>query len=152
MELPPLLRQGVDALLSGMAVADLSRASDLLSRRYRAEVRDGTFHLNDELAAKAYIAARLPATFAAVRASMDMVADARPDFTPRKMLDVGAGPGTSMWASVDCWPSLEHALLLEGSASIREVGKNCRKLLRCKWNGASMMLRNKKLTQIMLTL
>ncbi len=123
MELPALLRQGVDALLSGVPVSDLSRASDYLSRRYRAEVRDGKFHLSDELAAKAYIAARLPATYAAVRASLEMVAEVRPDFAPRKILDAGAGPGTALWASSDCWSSLDSALLFEGSASIRQVGE-----------------------------
>ncbi len=71
MELPSLLRQAVDAALEGVALTDLKRASEVLSRRYRAETRDGRLHISDELAAKAYLAARLPATYAAVRASLE---------------------------------------------------------------------------------
>ncbi len=93
MELPSLLRQAVDASLEGVALADLKRASEVLSRRYRAETRDGRLHISDELAAKAYLAARLPATYAAVRASLESVAEMCPDFTPATMLDVGCGPG-----------------------------------------------------------
>lgn len=122
MELPSRLRQAVDAALDGVALSDLQRASDMLSRRYRAETRDGRLHLSDELAAHAYLAARLPATYAAVRASMDSVAELRPDFAPKTLLDVGAGPGTALWASSQCWTSLQSAVLLEASPAIRAVG------------------------------
>ncbi len=63
MELPASLRHAVDGALEGVALADLKRASEILSRRYRAETRDGRLHICDELAAKAYLAARLPATY-----------------------------------------------------------------------------------------
>lgn len=123
MELPPTLRHAVDRALDGIALADLKRAADRLSQRYRAEVRDGRFHLSDDMAARAYLATRLPATYAAVRASMDAVAAVQPDFAPVTALDVGAGPGTALWAASDCWPSLDDALLLEGSPAIRAVGE-----------------------------
>ena len=86
-------------------------------------MRDGRFHLSDDMAARAYLATRLPATYAAVRASMDAVAAVQPDFAPVTALDVGAGPGTALWAAADCWPSLDDALLLEGSPAIRAVGE-----------------------------
>ncbi len=124
MELPPILRQAVDAALEGVALADLKRASDLLSRRYRAETRDGRLHISDDLAAKAYLAARLPATYAAVRASLDSAAEVCPDFAPQSMLDVGAGPGTALWAAKDCWSSLENATMIEASPAIRAVGSS----------------------------
>jgi len=122
MELPAPLRQAVDQLLEGIPLAQLKQAADTLSRRYRAETRDGKLHLSDDLAAKAYLATRLPATFAAVRASMDMVAESLPDFAPKTLLDVGAGPGTAFWAAHDCWDGLEEAALVETSPSIRAVG------------------------------
>lgn len=122
MELPARLRQAVDGLLDGVALADLQRASAMLSQRYRSETRDGRLHLSDELAAFAYLAARLPATYAAVRSSLESAAELCPDFTPKTLLDVGAGPGTVLWAASQCWPELEQAVLLEASASIRAVG------------------------------
>ncbi|SFT67782.1 small ribosomal subunit Rsm22 family protein [Mesorhizobium sp. YR577] len=122
MELPAPLRQAVDQVLEGIPLPKLKQAADTLSRRYRAETRDGRLHLSDDLAAKAYLATRLPATFAAVRASMEMVAESLPDFSPKTLLDVGAGPGTAFWAARDCWDGLEEAVLVETSPSIRAVG------------------------------
>lgn len=123
MELPTILRQAVDRALEGIALADLKRAADALSQRYRAEIRDGRFHLSDDLAARAYLATRLPATYAAVRASMEAVAAVRPDFAPVTALDAGSGPGTALWAAADCWPGIEDAVLVEGSPAIRAWGE-----------------------------
>lgn len=122
MELPAALRQAVDKALEGVPLPALKQAAEVLSRRYRAETRDGRLHLSDDLAAKAYLATRLPATYAAVRASLESVGEAREDFTPRSLIDVGAGPGTVFWAARDCWDSLEDAVLVEASPAIRAVG------------------------------
>ena len=123
MELPAALRRAVDNALEGEPLDRLTRASRTLSDRYRREVRDGRFHIDGTLAAKAYLATRLPATFAAVRAALDMVAEASPSFVPKTLLDVGAGPGTALWAAADCWPELRQATIVEASASIRAVGE-----------------------------
>lgn len=123
MELPGTLRAAVDRALDGVPLADLQRAADTLSARYRAETRDGRLHLSDEMFARAYLATRLPATFAAVRASMESAAELMPGFEPQSLLDVGAGPGTVLWAAADRWPTLNSATLLEASQSIRKVGE-----------------------------
>ncbi len=99
MQLPPSLRAAIDRELDGIALADLARASEALSQRYRAEVQDGRLHLADDAAARAYLTTRLPATFAAISAALAAVAEARPDFAPRSALDAGAGPGTATWAA-----------------------------------------------------
>jgi ribosomal protein RSM22 (predicted rRNA methylase) len=123
MELPAALRQGVDDVLENTPLATLRQAARTLSNRYRAETRDGRLHMADEIAVKAYLAARLPATYAAVRASLAALAEARPDFSPRTLLDVGSGPGTVLWAATDAWPDLEAATMLEASASARVMGE-----------------------------
>ncbi len=79
--------------------------------------------MRSERDALAYLAVRLPATYAAVRASFAAIAQARPDFAPRTALDIGAGPGTALWAAVDCWSSLTDALLFEASPIFRAYGK-----------------------------
>jgi ribosomal protein RSM22 (predicted rRNA methylase) len=122
MELPPALRQAVDAALEGVSGRDLAAASDALSVRYRGEVRDGRFHVADDLAARAYLAARLPATYAAIRVALDAVATVRPEFAPRRLLDFGAGPGTALWAARNCWHGLDAATLIEASGSMRKFG------------------------------
>jgi ribosomal protein RSM22 (predicted rRNA methylase) len=123
MELPPALREAVDRALEGVSAADLARAASSLSQRYRAETLDGRWHVASDLAARAYLATRLPATFAAVRAAMDYAAEAQAEFSPQTMLDVGAGPGTAMWAAKDCWPDISAATMVEGSAQMRNWGE-----------------------------
>jgi ribosomal protein RSM22 (predicted rRNA methylase) len=123
MQLPPSLRAAIDRELEGIALADLARAADTLSQRYRAEVQDGRLHLADEMAARAYLTTRLPATFAAISAALVTVAEPRPDFAPRSVLDVGAGPGTATWAAAQRWDSLEDSTLVDASPAIRAVGE-----------------------------
>jgi ribosomal protein RSM22 (predicted rRNA methylase) len=141
MQLPAALREAIDRELDGTPLRDLARASERLSQRYRAELRDGRFHLDNELAARAYLTTRLPATFAAITAALRAVIAAGPDFAPRTMLDAGAGPGTATWAAVQHWSSLQEALLLEASPSIRAVGVRLRQplsLARSTWVAARL--------------
>ncbi len=136
MQLPPLLRAAIESELEGTSLRDLAGAADILSRRYRAELRDGRLHLDDELAARAYLTTRLPATFAAISAALHAVAEARPDFAPRTLLDAGAGPGTASWAAAQRWTGLQDALLIEASAAIRAVGERLSTALalgRAEW-------------------
>ena len=123
MELPAALRTAVDQMLSGEPLDKLAKASAQLSDRYRREVRDGRFHIDDALAAKGYLATRLPATFAAVRAALAMVEDAAPEFAPQTLIDLGCGPGTALWAAADTWSSLSSAEMVEASGAIRSVGE-----------------------------
>lgn len=123
MQLPRALREAVDAALEGISTSDLARASTALSQRYRGEVRDGRLHVANDLAVRAYLAARLPATFAAVRAALGAAAELQGDFAPRTLLDIGAGPGTALWAAADVWPSIDDALLVEASAAMRTWGE-----------------------------
>ena len=113
----------MDKALEGLPLADLQAAAERLSMRYRSEIRDGRAHLSDDLSARAYLAVRMPATYAAVRASLAAVAQLRPDFMPKSLLDAGAGPGTALFAARDCWPSLSDATLIENSPVIRRWGE-----------------------------
>lgn len=123
MQLPPALRQAIDRELDGIALSALADAAQALSQRYRAEARDGRLHLDDELAARAYLTTRMPATFAAISASLAAAIAAEPDFRPRSLLDVGAGPGTVAWSATSLWTSLETAQMIEASPAIRGVGE-----------------------------
>jgi ribosomal protein RSM22 (predicted rRNA methylase) len=122
MDLPQALRQAVERVLESTSLSDLSKAAERLSNRYRSEINDGNFHLSGELAAKAYLAARLPATYAAVSACLAAVSKVKPEFSPKSLLDVGSGPGTVLWAASEIFP-LEKAILLEASPTIRNWGE-----------------------------
>jgi ribosomal protein RSM22 (predicted rRNA methylase) len=127
MELPPQLRLAIDEALSGVPLTKLSAASETLSQRYRNEVRDGRLHLTDERAALAYLATRMPATFAATHASLSEAAKSMPGFSPASLLDAGAGPGTALWAAAACWSTIERAEMLEASPTIRLWGERLSK-------------------------
>ncbi len=125
MELPASLRAALDTVLDGHAVAGIAAAGSRLSARYRAEVLDGRLHLDTDEAARAYVATRLPATYAAIRRAMDMLQETMDPQTPapETLLDVGAGPGTALWAAADTWPELGAATMVEASDPIRRVGQ-----------------------------
>jgi ribosomal protein RSM22 (predicted rRNA methylase) len=123
VNLPAALRQLSDEVLDGLSLKELSRASEVLSQRYRTETNDGNLHLNDDLTARAYIATRLPATYGAVSASLQATAKLRPEFAPKALLDVGSGPGTALHAAKEQWESLGEAQLIEKSPSIRAWGE-----------------------------
>src|SRR6476646_7783460 len=113
MDLPPHLRHAIDRALHGVPQAELAAASAALSERYRADRPPAAPHVASHRDALAYCAVRLPATYAAVHASLDAVAHALPDFAPRALLDVGAGPGTALWAASAVFPALAEAALVE---------------------------------------
>jgi ribosomal protein RSM22 (predicted rRNA methylase) len=123
MDLPPLLRRAVDDELEGTALSDLAATAEALSQRYRDERHGAKPHAISGRDVLAYLAVRLPATYAAVRASFNAVAEARPDFAPKTALDIGAGPGTALWAASECWPRLADAVLIEASPEFRAYGE-----------------------------
>ena len=123
MQLPANLRSALDELFEQTNPSELEKASNRLTRRYRDEVLDGKMHISDKNAALGYIAARFPATYGAVYSALDEVADICPSFLPSSQLDVGAGPGTAVFAASRIFPSLEKAMLVEQSNDIIAIGK-----------------------------
>jgi ribosomal protein RSM22 (predicted rRNA methylase) len=142
MQLPASLRLRIEQVLEGFSASELAQAAQMLSQRYRADIRDGRAHVDAPLAASAYLAVRLPATFAAVRASLQAVAVARPDFAPQTLLDLGAGPGTALWAAADCWRGIADALLVEASAAMRDCGARLgspESIARTAWDSSDLV-------------
>jgi ribosomal protein RSM22 (predicted rRNA methylase) len=124
MQVPAKIRQAVEQQLEGFPLKQLQQAAEVLSQRYRTETPTASAHLSTDLAAAAYLAVRFPATFSAVRRAMAETAGVCPEFAPATQLDAGSGPGTAVLAAGDVWPSLQQALLLEGSSPIRRVGES----------------------------
>jgi ribosomal protein RSM22 (predicted rRNA methylase) len=100
-----------------------SRAGADLTRRYRERGRPSgpVARSRDEVGA--YAAARLPATYAAVRIALGELAARAPAFAPRTLLDLGAGPGTAAWAAAGLWPSLRAVTAVEAEPEMRRLGE-----------------------------
>jgi ribosomal protein RSM22 (predicted rRNA methylase) len=119
MQFPSTLTNAVAALLEGVSRKDLARRAQTLSAAYRGGRSSSA--IAGELDAAAYVAARMPATYAACAAVFARAASAMPDFMPQSLLDVGAGPGTAAFAAREAWPSLSAITLLEHNAAFRTV-------------------------------
>ena len=63
----------------------------------------------------------MPATYAAVTASLNALREIAPDFAPESLLDVGAGPGTASWAAAEAFSSLRSCTLLDANAALRAL-------------------------------
>lgn len=127
MQLPRPLRQAIESELARHAPGRVAEASAELSRRYRApDAASGAF-ISSTAERAAYLGVRMPATYAAVRAALAQVKEAWPDFAPINLLDLGAGPGTAMWAAVDVFGGLSQTTLVERDRELIEFGRRLAK-------------------------
>src|SRR5258707_9733754 len=94
-------------------------SASLISQTYRDG--GGSSAIRSEVDALAYALTRMPATYAAVSASLNALREIRPDFAPASLLDVGAGPGTATWAATAAFPSLTSLVLLDSNSALRAL-------------------------------
>ena len=97
--LPFELKAALDARLQGLSRNEAAPRAALISKTYRDGGGSGA--IKSEPDALAYALARMPATYAAITASLNALSEIRPDFAPQNLLDVGAGPGTAAWAAAE---------------------------------------------------
>ena len=112
-DLPAELKAAFDGKLRGFSRNDAASRSASISKTYRDG--GGSGGIRSETDALAYALARMPATYAAVTASLNALAEIRPDFAPGSLLDIGAGPGTATWAAAEAFPSLQDFALLDAN-------------------------------------
>ena len=117
--LPAELKAALETKLQGVSRNDTAERSARISQTYRGG--GSSVAIRNEADALAYALARMPATYAAVTAGLNAIAEIKPDFAPRSLLDVGAGPGTATWAAAEAWPSLKHFALLDANAALRDL-------------------------------
>jgi ribosomal protein RSM22 (predicted rRNA methylase) len=115
--LPPALTNAIAVLLEGVSRKDLARRAQSLSDGYRQGRSSSA--VAGALDVAAYVAARMPATYAACAAVFARIVEAMLDFAPQSLLDIGAGPGTAALAAEETWASLSALTLLEHNAAFR---------------------------------
>ena len=118
-DLPAELKAALDARLHGLSRTDAAARAALISKTYRDGGGSGA--IASEADALAYALARMPATYAAVTASLNALRDVRPDFAPKTLLDVGAGPGTASWAATAAFSSLQDFALVDANRALRAL-------------------------------
>jgi len=119
--LPALLRSRIEQQLTTLDRSRVTRAAEQITSDYRLGRFEGSLRTPESRVA--YLATRLPATFAANQYVFSEVRRLLPDFYPQDLLDLGAGPGTAMWAARETWPSLEVATLLDSNRELLQLGQ-----------------------------
>ena len=118
-DLPAELKAALDAKLQGLSRTDAAGRAASISKTYRDGGGSGA--IRSEADALAYALARMPATYAAVVASLNALSEIRPGFAPLSLLDVGAGPGTASWAAAEVFSSLQNFALLDANRALRSL-------------------------------
>jgi ribosomal protein RSM22 (predicted rRNA methylase) len=111
-DLPAALKQAIERQLEGVPRAALGRASARLSEQYRSG-RSSAAALADRSDILSYLAARMPATYAANETVLAELCRRAPDFAPTSLLDIGAGSGAASWAAVETWPGIGAVTMLD---------------------------------------
>lgn len=117
--LPAELKAALTRKAEGLSRNDAAQRADTISRTYRDGGGSGGIRTGDD--ALAYALARMPATYAAVAASLNAFTEVNPDFAPKSLLDIGAGPGTATWAASEAFPSLNTFTLLDANTALRDL-------------------------------
>jgi ribosomal protein RSM22 (predicted rRNA methylase) len=129
-DLPAELKAALDAKLHGLSRNDTAERATVISETYRDGGNSGG--IKSETDALAYALARMPATYAAVTASLNALHEISPHFAPASLLDVGAGPGTASWAAAEAFSSLRDFTLLDANSALRvlalDLGHNSTRL------------------------
>jgi ribosomal protein RSM22 (predicted rRNA methylase) len=130
MQLPVTLRRAIERELAVCDTAKLRAASEQLSECYRERDKDrtavsralsGVLSNADQRAA--YLAVRLPATYAAVVQALEWARESfRGDI--ESVLDLGSGPGTALWAAAQIFPTLHSATGFERDPKLIEIARS----------------------------
>lgn len=123
MQLPPHLKQAFEAEAMRSGLAKLSNALAELSDNYRFRQGSDERFISTEAQRIAYIATRMPATYAAVHAVLTEVGTRMPELQVTSLLDLGAGPGTAAWAASQAFAELQQITLIEWDKELRRLGK-----------------------------
>lgn len=89
-----------------------------LTERYRAKQRCSGKMIDSDQQRVSYVVTRMPATYAVLEHLLGMIS------TPiTSLLDLGAGPGTALWAAAVRFPHLAAATLVEKDAGMIALAK-----------------------------
>lgn len=120
MQLPLSLQSAIEEIVETLDLRSLSQAREELTRHYKRPA--GSSYMETDAQRLAYIFSRLPATYAANRAVLEAIKE-RGDWQIKSALDLGAGPGTALWALCEIFSSIEKGTLIEKDSSLAAIGK-----------------------------
>jgi ribosomal protein RSM22 (predicted rRNA methylase) len=128
-QIPSDLKEAIQEELKKVPLGLLNKSREEFGTRYREEAHRkaitsaGAAFLDTEGHRLAYIATRMPATYAAVSRVFHEADKRLPDLNCESLLDLGAGPGTVLWACAEVFPSLKQVTMIEQDVNLIKIGK-----------------------------
>jgi ribosomal protein RSM22 (predicted rRNA methylase) len=123
MRLPQHLLDAIQSEIEKVERRRLVQAAAQLTERYKAADFSAPAMVTDAQRA-AYLAVRLPATYAVNRRVFCEIESRAPQAQISTLLDLGAGPGTALFAAAESFSRLERATLIEADEQWLHLGKN----------------------------
>jgi len=123
MNIPENLREAIEKETQSFSFGDMVDAREDLTGRYRQRQRQDQEFMTSNAHRCAYLAARMPATYSVIYRVLLEVRSRMPDVPFRTLLDLGAGPGTAMWAACGIFPQIEHVTLVEKDSELAKLGQ-----------------------------
>lgn len=119
--LPAVLQQSIQSLdkREQISLQNLRAASTDLSKSYRHFEFDCT--LQNQADMISYLNVRLPATYAVVHHVLKMIPNCD---GIESLLDLGTGPGTTLWAALDLFTNLKAITALERNVQMMTVAQS----------------------------
>jgi ribosomal protein RSM22 (predicted rRNA methylase) len=122
MRLPPALSHAIQQEIENTDRAELAQAVAQLTQRYKAG-RFSSPAVTTQTHCAAYLAVRVPATFAANLRVLSEIRRLAPEAEITSILDLGAGPGTALFAATELFPLLTQATMVEADKSFTKFGR-----------------------------
>lgn len=122
MRLPEQLRSAIATETDKVDRRTLARSVAELTQSYKSGVISNAA-IRSEVRRAAYLATRLPATYAACYRVMAEIRRLAPQTAVAGVLDLGAGPGTGLWAAAEIFPNLTQATLVESDDALAKLGR-----------------------------
>lgn len=123
MNIPEALQNAIEQEIAKYGSQAITQAREDLTERYRNRKPKANGFMTTDTERCAYLAARLPATYAVIRSVLLEVQARLSDCTFDSLLDLGAGPGTAMWAASELFPTLSQIDLIEQDSALVSIGK-----------------------------
>jgi|SRR5579862_692647 len=117
-----LLLKKIESFLEGVSLKTLCSSAKQISEEYRVlGKRKATEEREEEILA--YLITRMPATYAALQRVFQEIQERLGSFEPVSLMDVGSGPGTTLWAAADFFPKLKEICCIEKEAQFLSMAK-----------------------------
>ncbi len=120
--------QGLIENLCNDSDAQLEKGYEEISLHYRSSSTSSSSLKFSPSHIWAYALARMPATCGVATSILKRLIEIQPDFSPDSLLDLGSGPGSMIWSSLDEFSSLKkiayweaHPLFKNLVTSVREA-------------------------------